>query len=169
MCRVVGYIGRPIDVEAVLFETDSSLVAQVCRPQMTTSINLAGFGMVAWDEGSARPDEPFVYRTTTLPMYDRNLHNLARKIRARCLIAHVRGANFSQESVVAEQNVHPFRFPGAQVALAHNGHLREFSRMRPGLAEYVRPEVATSMAATIDTEWMYAVLLSQLDDPWAEP
>ena len=149
MCRVVGYIGRPIDVEAVLFETDSSLVAQVCRPQMTTSINLAGFGMVAWDEGSARPDEPFVYRTTTLPMYDRNLHNLARKIRARCLIAHVRGANFSQESVVAEQNVHPFRFPGAQVALAHNGHLREFSRMRPGLAEYVRPEVATSMAATM--------------------
>ena len=25
------------------------------------------------------------------------------------------------------------------------------------------------MAATIDTEWIYAVVLSQLDDPWAEP
>jgi glutamine amidotransferase len=169
MCRVVGYIGRPINLEAVLFETDSSLVAQVCRPQMTTSINLAGFGMVAWDDSSAQPDEPFVYRTTTLPMYDRNLHNLARKIHPRCLIAHVRGANFSQESVVAEQNLHPFRFPGAQVALAHNGHLREFSRMRPALAEYVRPEVATAMAATIDTEWIYALVLSQFDDPWSEP
>ena len=169
MCRVLGYIGRPIDLESVLFETDSSLVKQVCRPQMTTSINLAGFGMVAWDDNSELPEEPFVYRTTTLPMYDRNLRNLSRKIRPSCLIAHIRGANFSQESVVAEQNVHPFRFAGAHVALAHNGHLREFSRTRPGLAEHVRPDVAASMVATIDSEWIYAVVLSQLEDPWAEP
>jgi glutamine amidotransferase len=169
VCRVVAYVGRPINLETLLFETDSSLVEQVCRPQMTTSINLAGFGMVAWDDNSERPEEPFVYRTTTLPMYDRNLHNLARKIRPRCLVAHIRGANFSQESVVAEQNVHPFRFPGVHVALAHNGHLRGFSRMRPGLAEHLRPDVATSMVATIDSEWIYAIVLSQLDDPWGEP
>jgi glutamine amidotransferase len=169
VCRVVGYIGHPIEVRAVLFETDSSLVRQAHLPQMSAGLNLAGFGMIAWDESSPWPDEPFVYRTTTLPMYDRNLHNLARKIRARCLIAHVRGAMLSQESIITEQNVHPFRFAGAQVALAHNGHLRELSRVRVDLAGYLRPELAASIAGTTDSELIYALVLSQLDDPWAEP
>jgi len=169
VCRVVGYIGRAINLEAILYEADSSLVAQAHLPQMTTSVNLAGFGLVAWDDGSLHPDEPFVYRSTTLPAYDRNLRNLARKIQARCLIAHVRGTLLSQESIVTEQNLHPFRFPGAGVVLAHNGHLREFARMRFALAEHVRPELAISIAGTTDSEWLYALVLSQLADPWGEP
>ena len=169
MCRVVAYLGHPTSPETFLYETDNSLVVQAHLPQMTRSLNLAGFGMVAWGDGSLHPDEPFIYRSTSLPVYDRNLRNLARKIEARCLIAHVRGAMLSQESIVTEQNLHPFRFPGARVTLAHNGHLREFSKMRIGLAEHVRPELAIEITGTTDTEWLYAVVLSQLADPWAEP
>ncbi|HUP32595.1 MAG TPA: class II glutamine amidotransferase [Gaiellaceae bacterium] len=169
MCRVVGYLGRPITVEHILYETNSSLVTQVHRPQMTASLNLAGFGMAAWDATSPQPDEPFVYRTTSLPAFDRNLRNLSRKIDATCLLAHVRGVTFGGDEVVSEQNLHPFRFRGAGVTLAHNGHLRDFASMRYDLVEHVRPELATSIAGTTDSEWLYALLLSQLADPFGAP
>jgi glutamine amidotransferase len=169
MCRVVGYIGRPMSVEYILYETDSSLVAQVHSPQMTAILNLAGFGMAAWDETSLRPDEPFLYRSTTLPAFDRNLRSLSRKIEARCLLAHVRGVMDAEEGIVSEQNLHPFRFRGAAVTLAHNGHLRDFSRMRFDLAEHIRPELMTSIVGTTDSEWLYALILSQLADPFGTP
>ena len=38
-----------------------------------------------------RLEEPFVYRTTTLPGFDRNLRGLAGKLEPTCLVAHVRG------------------------------------------------------------------------------
>jgi glutamine amidotransferase len=156
-------------VEYVLFETDSSLVMQVHSSQMTPMLNLAGFGMAAWDDNSLRPDEPFLYRSTTLPAFDLNLRGLSRKIEARCLLAHVRGVMNAEEGIVSEQNLHPFRFPGAKVTLAHNGHLREFSRMRFDIAEHIRPELRTSIVGTTDTEYLYALLLSQVADPFGSP
>ena len=46
MCRVVAYLGRPLPLEHVLFETDNSLVAQVYGARMAgTYLSLAGFGM----------------------------------------------------------------------------------------------------------------------------
>jgi predicted glutamine amidotransferase len=71
--------------------------------------------------------------------------------------------------VVAETNVHPFRFPDARVSLAHNGHLREFGRMRYELLPHIRPELARMIQGTTDSEWIYAVVLSQLEDPYGLP
>ena len=131
MCRVLAYLGEPISLEHVLFETDSSLVRQSYSPRMMAAfLNLAGFGMVAWDRRSIRAEDPFTYRVTTLPAFDRNLHALAAKLAPTCLVAHVRGITYSAREMIAEANLHPFRFRRASVALAHNGHLREFGRMR---------------------------------------
>jgi hypothetical protein len=48
MCRVLAYLGEPISLEHVLFETDSSLVRQSYSPRMMQKfLNLAGFGMAA--------------------------------------------------------------------------------------------------------------------------
>ena len=48
MCRVLAYLGEPIPLGHVLFETDSSLVRQTYRHRMMeTYLNLAGFGMAA--------------------------------------------------------------------------------------------------------------------------
>jgi predicted glutamine amidotransferase len=71
--------------------------------------------------------------------------------------------------MVAETNLHPFRFPGARVALAHNGHLREFARMRFDLVRHIRPELAQRIEGTTDSEWIYALVLSQLEDPHGRP
>jgi glutamine amidotransferase len=170
MCRVLAYLGEPISLEHVLFETDSSLVRQSYSPRMMkTFLNLAGFGMAAWDPRSARADDPFTYRVTTLPGFDRNLRSLAGKLAPTCLVAHVRGVADAQYDTVAEANLHPFHFRGTRVALAHNGHLREFGRMRYDLVDHVRPDLAQSISGRTDSEWVYALVLSQLDDPYGEP
>src|SRR5829696_2810884 len=170
MCRVVAYLGEPISLEHVLFETDSSLVRQSYSPRMMQKfLNLAGFGMAAWDPRSAHAGDPFTYRVTTLTGFDRNLRNLAAKLEPTCLVAHVRGVTDAEYATVAESNLHPFHFPGARVVLAHNGHLREFSRMRYDLVRHVRPEFARHISGRTDSEWIYALVLSQLDDPYGEP
>jgi glutamine amidotransferase len=141
MCRVVGYLGRPISLDSILFATDSSLARQTYSPRMmATFLNLAGFGMAAWDEQSARPDEPFLYKVTSLPVFDRNLKCIAEKVTAKCVIAHVRGVTYSDQEVVSQTNLHPFRFSGVPATFAHNGHLREFARMRYDLVRHVHPE-----------------------------
>jgi glutamine amidotransferase len=169
MCRVVAYLGEPISLAGVLFETDSSLVRQTYSPRMMAKfLNLAGFGMVAWDPQSVRPEEPFTYRVATLPAFDRNLRSLSGKLAPTCLIAHVRGVTYSEHEMVAETSLHPFRFRGARVALAHNGPLREFASMRYDLIPHVRPELA-QIEGTTDSEWIYALVLSQLDDPFGLP
>ena len=170
MCRVVGYLGRPLLLDSVLFATDSSLARQTYSPRMmATFLNLAGFGMAAWDEQSERPEEPFLYKVTSLPVFDRNLKCLAEKVTARCVIAHVRGVTYSEHEVLTQTNLHPFRFPGVRVTLAHNGHLREFGRMRYDLVGHVDPTFVRYIEGTTDSEWIYALLLSQLDDPFGNP
>jgi glutamine amidotransferase len=170
MCRILAYVGEPLPMQTVLYETDNSLVRQSYSPRMmNTFLNLAGFGMKAWDPTSLRPDDPFTYRSTTLPSFDRNLRFMSAKLAPTCLVAHVRGVTYSGESVVADTNLHPFHFAGARVVLAHNGHLRQFARMRYSLLEYVRPELAQRIEGTTDSEWIYALVLSQLDDPYGMP
>jgi glutamine amidotransferase len=170
MCRVLAYLGEPISLGHVLYETDSSLVRQSYSPRMMeTFLNLAGFGVVAWDPHSVRARDPFAYRATALPLFDRNLRNLAAKLAPTCMIAHVRGATYSERELLSETNLHPFRFHDADVVLAHNGHLREFGRMQYDLVQHIRPELVRHIAGTTDSEWIYALVLSQLDDPYGLP
>ena len=170
MCRILAYLGEPLPVQNLLFDTDNSLVRQSYSPRMmNTFLNLAGFGMTAWDPTSLRPEAPFTYRATALPSFDRNLRHISSKLAATCLVAHVRGVTYSGEAVVADTNLHPFHFAGAHVVLSHNGHLRQFGRMRYSLVEHVRPELAQRIDGTTDSEWIYALILSQLDDPYGLP
>ena len=116
MCRILAYLGEPISVQSLLFDTDNSLVQQSYSPRMmNTFLNLAGFGMTAWDPLSHHPEDPFIYHSTTLPSFDRNLRRLSSKLAPTCLIAHVRGVTYSGEAVVADPNLHPFHFAGARV------------------------------------------------------
>jgi predicted glutamine amidotransferase len=120
--------------------------------------------MLAWDESSYRPERPFSYRSVNLPVFDQNLKQLAGKVRATTLLAHVRGVELRHNPTVGEQNLHPFRYQGCRLALAHNGHLAEFDRMRVALFRRIRPEIAQQIRGNCDTEWIYALFLSQLSD-----
>jgi glutamine amidotransferase len=79
MCRVLGYIGHPVSLEGVLYDADSALVRQSYSPRMMDAfLNLAGFGMAAWDQTTVHTDEPFTYHVPTMPNFDRNLRSICR-------------------------------------------------------------------------------------------
>ncbi len=129
-------------------------------------LNIGGFGMAAWEDGSAEPERPYLYRTPGVPVFDRNLKALAEKVRATSAIAHVRGVVYDPRERVGPQNLHPFRFGDARVVLAQNGDLYGFGEMRYDLLEHIGPELAACIEGTTDTEWVYALLLSRLADPF---
>ena len=169
MCRALLYLGEPVLLDNLLFQPDSALVRQSYMPKMLHMLNLAGFGMRAWDPKSHDPASPYSYASDSLPVFDRNLKNLAGKVAAGCVLAHVRGVAYSTQVEISLQNVHPFQFAGVPLALAHNGDLARFAEMRPRLAARVRPELARHVRGTTDSEWIYALVVSQLDDPYVAP
>jgi predicted glutamine amidotransferase len=167
MCRALLYLGEPVLLENLLFQPDSALVRQSYMPKMLNMLNLAGFGLRAWDPGSHQPEKPFFYGSPSLPVFDRNLKNLAEKVRAACVLAHVRGVAYSAAVEISLQNVHPFQFDGVPWALAHNGDLAGMEALKPGLAEHIRPRFLAGIRGTTDSEWIYALFMSQLSDPGA--
>jgi glutamine amidotransferase len=166
MCRALLYLGEPVLLDNLLFQPDSALVRQSTMPRKLNMLNLAGFGLRAWDPASADPARAFSYYSQSLPVFDRNLQNLAQKIRPDCVLAHVRGVAYSSRVEISLQNVHPFHFAGMPMVLAHNGDLTAFASMKPLLAKHVKPEYLAQIHGTTDSEWIYALLVSQMKDPF---
>ncbi len=163
MCRILAYLGKPISVEELLYKPDNSFIKQSYHPKyMSHLLNLAGFGMVAWDSVSNDPSFPYIYKTPHLPFYDENLKNLATKISPYCLLAHLRGVSYNEKQIISIQNVHPFIFDKSNIALAHNGLLTHFDQMKFHLLEYVHPDYLKQIRGSTDSEWIYAILMSQL-------
>jgi len=161
MCRALLYLGQPVLLDHLLFQPDSALIRQSYMPKMLHMLNLAGFGMCAWSRDSLNAAKPFSYAVTTLPVFDRNLKNLAEKVRAECLLAHVRGVAYNTSVEISLQNVHPFRFDGVPLVLAHNGDLARMAEMKSLLARQIRAAYLPQIRGTTDSEWIYALFLSQ--------
>lgn len=168
MCRVLAYLGEPVALDHLLFAPDNSLVRQSYAPRRLPMLNLAGFGLAAWDAHSLDPAVPFLYHTVALAAFDANLRALARKVRGTSVLAHVRGIEFDERSLVGPQYLHPFLYRGMHVALAHNGNLAGLAEMRPALQRHIRPEIGRLLTTNLDSEWIYALFLSQLADPAAD-
>ena len=166
MCRILSYLGTPVLLEDLLYAPDSALLNQIIHAQMLDMLNLAGFGMAAWDPASHAPGSPFVYRTTQVGVFDRNLKLLASKVAPHAVLAHIRGVPYTSTVQINEQNVHPFKFDRVPLAMAHNGDLAGFRAMRFDLAEHVRPDLAQHIQGSTDSEWLYALTLSGLADPY---
>ena len=169
MCRALLYLGEPVLLDNLLYQPDSALVRQATMPKMLHMLNLAGFGLRAWDPASREPGKPWAYASTELPVFDRNLKGLAEKVEASAVLAHVRGVAYSTTVDITPANVHPFQFPGCPVAMAHNGDLARFAELKPALAAHVPDALARHVRGTTDSEWIYALVLSGLRDPFAVP
>lgn len=166
MCRVFAYLGEPVQLDGPLFSAENSLIQQTVNARLMSLLNIGGFGIAAWDDDSPEPDRPFFYKTPAVPVFDRNLKALAEKVQATAMISHVRGVVYDPSETVGPQNLHPFRFPQAKVLLAQNGDLYDFGQMRFDLLEHIPHEIARCIEGTTDTEWVYALVLAQLEDPW---
>ena len=133
---------------------------------MQKFLNLAGFTWPGIRAGPCR--RPFTYRVTTLPGFD--LHpQPGRQARADvpCRARPRRHRRRTRHG----RRVEPAPVPVPRHARRDGAqrHLREFARMRYDLVEHVRPDLAENIAGRTDSEWIYALVMSQLDDPYGEP
>ena len=167
MCRIVAYLGEELALDTLLYRASSSLTRQSYDPSLQHWMNLAGAGFAGWNHNTLEPELPFMYRSTSLPMYDRNLKGLSQKIAVHCGLAHIRATNYypNANPLVSEANLHPFRFPGTSIVMAHNGALASFSKMKFAIASRCKKQFSEQVEGTTDSEWVYALLMSQFDDP----
>jgi glutamine amidotransferase len=90
---------------------------------------------------------------------------MARKLQARAVVAHLRGVPYRADTQVNIENVHPFHFEGLPLVMAHNGDLSGFAQMRFDLVEHVKPEFARRIFGSADSAWIYALIVSALENP----
>jgi glutamine amidotransferase len=164
MCRMLGYVGAPVLLDELLIGPDNSLIHQTVNARMLAMLNLAGFGLAAWNDGLANPALPLTFHSTNVAVFDSNLRTLAAKLPVRTLVAHLRGVPLDGTAVVNQQSLHPFHLPGCPLVLAHNGDLAEFGRMRTVLLGHIHPDIARRMTALTDSAFLHALVLSQLAD-----
>lgn len=165
MCRMLAYAGPPVLLDHLIVQPDSSLVHQVIDAKMLAMLNLAGFGLAAWDDGMADPVQPLLFRSTEVAIFDPNLRSLAAKLNVRMAVAHLRGIPYSGQVAVNRESLHPFRMPGSPLVMAHNGDLADFAAMRYDLVEHIRPDIRRAIPAMTDSAWLHALILSGLSDP----
>ena len=119
-------------------------------------MNGDGFG-IAWYTPEVS-GEPTVFRMITPAWSDRNLHDLARVVKSRTILAHVRAA--TQVHSLSEANCHPFR--SGSWAFMHNGEVAGFTRLRRALLRQLSDRSFEAIEGTTDTEHAFALFLDEI-------
>jgi glutamine amidotransferase len=159
MCRWMAWLGQPVLLEELLFNSPHGIVDQSLHArQGAEPTNGDGFGLGWYGAGEG----PGVYRSVTPAWSDPNLRELAGHVESRLFMAHVRAAIGSP---VQQTNCHPFRH--GRWLFMHNGYLGGFAAARRELMLALAPELFVEMQGTTDTEVVFGLALTHglEDDP----
>jgi predicted glutamine amidotransferase len=159
MCRWMAWLGQPVLINELLFETQHGIVDQSLHARMGAEpTNGDGFGLGWYDSA----DEPGLYLSVTPAWSDPNLRELAGHIESPLFLAHVRAAI---GSAVQQTNCHPFRH--GRWLFVHNGFIAGFDRLRRDLMLAIDPELFAGIRGSTDTETVFglALTLGLQEDP----
>ncbi len=152
MCRWQAYSGRPIRLEALLFDAKHSLIDQsMCSRSAETPTNGDGFG-VGW---YGTREFPGLFRSIRPAWNDFNLRDMAAQVESPLFLAHVRATSLA---TVQETNCHPFRH--GNWLFVHNGEIFEIEKFRRALMIEIAPELFTSVQGTTDSEVLFFLALT---------
>jgi glutamine amidotransferase len=168
MCRVLGYLGPPVLLADLLTRPANSLVNQSFDAEHHDLLQLGGTGLASWDRTGPDAQEPLLYKSCQPAFYDRNLASVCSKLRTTNLLAHIRATGYSQSAAINDENCHPFIYPKMRLALAHNGGLPGWRDMLRAIVGASKPDIVRQLSGSTDTEPLYALLMSQYDDPTAD-
>lgn len=160
MCRHIAYVGPPIALAQLALDPPNSLVRQctTAREMSWGSDNLDGWGC-AWTTGS---EPPRSYRTGLALTEDEAGRAVLRTTVADRFIVHVR--QMTPGSVAEPVNSAPFT-DGAGRFFTHNGFVSDFrAGVREQLLAKISPSRATAIRGDTDSELLFALVLSRLDD-----
>ncbi len=156
MCRLMAYKGSPIIIDSLLYQPKNSLINQSFNArEIEEPLNGDGFG-IGWYVPEVA-NEPVTFVSVNPAWSNRNLRNLAPKIKTECLIAHVRAASVGE---VSESNCHPFQYKN--ILMAHNGGVEEFGKIKRHLRSPLSDELYNWIKGQTDSEHIFASLLNYL-------
>jgi glutamine amidotransferase len=156
MCRLMAYMGSPIIIDKLLYQPKNSLVNQsISAKELEEPLNGDGFG-IGWYVADVNY-EPVTFVSINPAWSNRNLRNLAPKIRTECFIAHVRAASVGE---VSESNCHPFQY--RNLLMMHNGGVENFSAIKRQIREPLSDEFYNWIKGQTDSEHLFALLLDYL-------
>jgi glutamine amidotransferase len=156
MCRLMAYLGSPIIIDKLLYQPKNSLVNQsINARELEEPLNGDGFG-IGWYVPEVN-FEPVTFVSVHPAWSNRNLRNLAPKIRAECFIAHVRAASVGE---VSESNCHPFQYKN--LLMMHNGGVENFANIKRKIREPLTDELYNWIKGQTDSEHIFAYLLNHL-------
>jgi glutamine amidotransferase len=156
MCRLLAYMGTPVIIDKLLYQPKNSLVTQsINAKEIEEPLNGDGFG-IGWYVPEMN-NEPVTYVSVSPAWSNRNLKNLAPKIKTECLIAHVRAASVGE---VSEANCHPFQYKN--ILMVHNGGVENFAAIKRKIREPLSDELYNWIKGQTDSEHIFAYLLNDL-------
>lgn len=159
MCRWLTYAGRPIYLDALIFEPENSLIRQSLHARKTSvTTNGDGFG-VGWYGGRKVPG---IYRDILPAWNDPNLKSLAHQVEACLFFAHVRA---STGTATSRANCHPFGLD--RWLFMHNGQIGGYDKVRRRLEALLPDELYRHRQGTTDSELFFLLLFVHglEDDP----
>jgi glutamine amidotransferase len=156
MCRLLAYMGSPVVIDQLLYQPKNSLVNQsINAKEIEEPLNGDGFG-IGWYVPEVNY-EPVTFVSVNPAWSNRNLRNLAPKIRTECFIAHVRAASVGE---VSESNCHPFQYKN--LLMMHNGGVENFSAIKRKIRQPLSNELYNWIKGQTDSEHIFAYILNQL-------
>jgi predicted glutamine amidotransferase len=152
----MAYRGTSIVIDNLLYKPKNSLINQsVNARELEEPLNGDGFG-IGWYVPEVH-EEPVTFVSVNPAWSNRNLRNLAPKVKTECLLAHVRAASVGE---VSESNCHPFQYKN--LLMAHNGGIEEFGKIKRKLREPITDELYNWIKGQTDSEHIFAYLLHEL-------
>jgi glutamine amidotransferase len=157
MCRLMAYVGSPIIIDKLLYQPKNSLVNQsVSAKEIEEPLNGDGFG-IGWYAPEIN-EEPVTFVSVNPAWSNRNLRNLAPRIRTECFVAHVRAASCGE---VSEANCHPFQYKN--LLMMHNGGVENFSAIKRKIREPLSDHLYDWIKGQTDSEHIFALLINYLN------
>jgi len=159
MCRLLGYLGEPILLDAIVYKPEHSLIVQSYEPREMTSgvLNADGFG-IGWYHPHLDTD-PFTYKNVQPIWSDVNLRSISRYVESGCAIGYVRSATSGQ--AVDLSNCQPFQ--NDRLLFVHNGFVKNF---RQTLYRPIRARLSDtlyqSINGTTDSEHIFGLFVNEL-------
>lgn len=160
MCRLLAYLGTPIQLDRLIYAPDHSLIVQSYQPKEMEVALLNGDGVgLAWYHPS-RQEVPYIYRNTLPAWNDINLPHLCRYIESGNLLAHVRSA--TPGLAVDLHNCQPFSW--GRLSFVHNGYIENFRHTlyRP-LRDNLPDQIYQTIHGLTDSEHIFAMVIHSLE------
>lgn len=151
MCRWAAWSGAAVALEDIISRPGHSLVHQSRNAsECKAGTNADGFG-VAWYGDHA---EPGLYKDVRPAWSDPNLHHLARQVRSRLFLAHVRA---STGTATSYNNCHPFAV--GRWSFMHNGQVGGFDAIRKAADMSIADTYYGDRKGATDSEALFLMAL----------